>query len=211
MKLAPILVVSAVFATLAMAQRWEFGGGAGGGFYISDDITSPAGNASGKITTNLDASVWLGNNGAGHWGGELRYDFQLGDLELTSGGTKATFAAQTHSIHYDVVWNFTTPEAAVRPFVAVGAGIKDYVGTGTQVAYQPLEGIALLTKASDLTPLASAGAGFKFQLSRHVNFRIEVRDYLTPFPKQVITPNTGAKVSGWLQDFVPLAGISYTN
>lgn len=211
MKLARMLVVCAAFATMAMAQRWEFGGGAGGGFYTSQDITSPGADASAKITSNLDASVWVGNNSAGHWGGELRYDFQMGDLQLSNGSTKATFGAQTHSIHYDIVWYGTTPEAAIRPYVAVGAGIKDYVGTGTQVVYQPLENVALLTKANDITPLISAGAGVKFQLSRHVNLRLEVHDYLTPFPKQVITPNAGAKVGGWLQDFVPLVGISYVN
>lgn len=211
MKSARMLAVCAVFTTMAMAQRWEFGGGVGGGFYTSQDISSPGGSASAKIASNLDASVWLGNNGAGHWSGELRYDFQMGDLQLSGQGTKATFGAQTHSIHYDLVWNASSAEAAVRPFVAVGAGIKDYVGTGTQVAFQPLENIALLTKASDITPLISAGGGIKFQLSRHTMFRVEIRDYLTPFPKQVITPNAGAKVSGWLMDFVPLVGISYLN
>ena len=39
--------------------------------------------------------------------------------------------------------------------------------------------------------------------------RVEVHDFLTPFPKQVIAPNQGAKVGGWLQDFVPMVGISY--
>ena len=79
------------------------------------------------------------------------------------------------------------------------------------MVYQPLSNIALLTQAQDLTPLVSAGGGVKMQLSSRVQLRIEVHDYLTPFPKQVITPNTGSKAGGWLQDFVPMVGISYTS
>ena len=57
----------------------------------------------------------------------------------------------------------------------------------------------------------SVGGGVKFQLSPHVQLRLDVHDYMTPFPKNVITPNSGAKVGGWLMDFVPMVGISYTN
>jgi hypothetical protein len=92
----------------------------------------------------------------------------------------------------------------------VGGGVKLYQGTGAQVAYQPLSNYALLTQQQDLTPMVSAGAGLKFQMSQHVQIRLDVHDYLTPFPKNVITPNTGAKVGGWLQDIVPMVGISYT-
>ena len=95
--------------------------------------------------------------------------------------------------------------------VAVGAGVKLYQGTGAQVAYQPLSNIALLTQQQDLAPLVSAGGGVKFQLSPHLQIRMDVHDYLTPFPKNVITPNMGGKVGGWLQDIVPMIGISYTN
>jgi hypothetical protein len=79
------------------------------------------------------------------------------------------------------------------------------------VVYQPLSNFALLTAQQDLAPLVSAGAGVKFQISSHVQLRLDVHDYLTPFPKNVITPNVGSKVGGWLQDFVPMIGISYTN
>jgi len=45
----------------------------------------------------------------------------------------------------------------------------------------------------------------------HIHAQLNVHDYATPFPKNVITPNSGAKVGGWLMDFVPMIGISYTN
>ena len=49
------------------------------------------------------------------------------------------------------------------------------------------------------------------QISQHVQLRFELHDYATPFPKQVVAPNQGAKVGGWLMDFVPSVGISYTS
>ncbi len=211
MKLTQIFVVCLAIAIIpaALAQTWEFGGGVGGGFYTSQDITAPGASASAKIDTNLAASAWLDNNGSGHWGGDLRYDYQLGDLALNSGSTHASFGAQTYALHYDVLWYATPNGSKVRPFVAAGGGIKVYRGTGTEVVYQPLSGIALLTKGQDLTPLVSVGAGIKMQLSSHIQFRLELHDYLTTFPKNVITPNQGAKVGGWMQDFVPMAGLSY--
>lgn len=198
-------------APSAFAQRWEVGGGAGGGFYTSQDISGASGSASAKIQSNVAGSAWLDNNGSGKWGGELRYDYQMGALELSSGSTQATFAAHSQAAHYDILYHFAPNGAKVRPFVSAGAGIKIYSGTGAQVVYQPLSNIALLTQSQDLVPLVSAGGGVKMQIGSRVQLRVEVHDYLTPFPKQVITPNTGNKSGGWLQDFVPMVGISYTS
>jgi Outer membrane protein beta-barrel domain len=212
MKSATTLVVcfAAAFAPAAMAQKWEFGGGVGGGFYTSQDVTSSVGSAAAKLTSNLAGSVWLANNSSGRWGGEIRADYQLGDLSLNSGGTTATFGARTYALHYDILWHAAPAGSKIRPFVAFGAGIKVFQGTGAQVVYQPLSNFALLTQQQDLTPMASAGGGVKVQLTPHLQLRAEIHDYLTPFPKKVITPSSNAKVGGWLQDFVPMIGISYT-
>ncbi len=209
MKFTRLFVVCALAALpQAWAQKWEFGGGVGGGFYTSHDVTAPGGSAAAKIQTNLAGSVWLGNSKE-HWGGELRYDYQMGDLQLNQGSTQAVFGARSQAVHYDLLWHFTGSETAVRPFVAAGGGVKIFQGTGTEVAYQPLSNFALLTKAQDLTGLLSVGAGLKMRLATHVALRLEVHDFLTPFPKQVITPAANAKVSGWMQDIVPMAGLAF--
>jgi hypothetical protein len=192
-----------------MAQRWEVGGAVGGGFYTSQDVSSGGSSASAKIESNISGSTWVGNNG-NRWGGELRYDYQGGNFLLNQGSTQASFGAHSYAVHYDVLWHFADAESRIRPFVGAGAGIKVYQGTGSEVAYQPLSNYALLTKQQDLTPLVSVGGGIKFALSSHLQFRVEVHDYLTPFPKKVITPIQGAHVGGWLQDFVPMAGLAYT-
>lgn len=213
MRSARTLVVcfAAVLAPFAMAQKWEFGGGVGGGFYTSQDVTASTGSASAKIGSNMAGSAWMANNTSGRWGGEMRFDYQLGNLDLNSGGSSASFAARTYGIHYDALWYAAPNGAKVRPFVAAGVGAKMYVGTGAPQAFQPLSNYALLTHDQEFLPMISAGGGVKMQVGSRVQLRVELHDYMTPFPKRVITPNTGAKVGGWLQDFVPSIGISFTS
>lgn len=210
MKPIRLCVFCAMLATLpsALAQKWEFGGAVGGGFFTSQTVSGPGGSADANFAKGLVASAWLGNNSGRRLGGELRYDFQMGDMQLSSSGTHATFGAQSHAVHYDFLLHAGSEEARVRPFVAAGAGIKLYRGTGTETVYQPLQQLALLTKTTDLRPLISVGGGVKFRLSHAVSLRVEVHDYLTPFPKEVITPALKASVGGWLQDIVPAIALS---
>lgn len=196
-------------APLALAQRWEVGGAAGGSFYTSETITNPAGDARGGLADGFAVSGWLANNTGNVIGGELRYDYEHSDLQLSSNGTNVSFGAQTNSVHYDVLLHFAPSESHLRPFIAAGAGVKLYSGTGTEQAYQPLSDIALLTKTSQLEPVVSIGGGLKFALTQSASLRLEVHDYLSPFPQNVIAPNVGSKVGGWLSDFVISAGVSF--
>ena len=203
-----LFVVVLLTTPAAFAQKWEFGGGAGGGFYTSKDVSAPSGSAAAKFSSNIAASAWLANNNGKRWGGELRYDYQRGDAQLNSGGKTANFGAQTQAVHYDFQYHFAPGESNVRPFVGFGGGFKMYQGTGTETISQPLSQIGLLTKTTDLKGLVSVGAGIKFRVARNIGFRAEVHDYLTPFPQKVIAPSVGAKVGGWIQDIVVSFGIS---
>jgi hypothetical protein len=194
----------------AMAQKWEFGGGVGGSFYMSRDISNGAAKASAKIETNVASGVWLGENLGNRWGGEVRYDYQRGDLQLKSGAVSTSFSGDTHALHYDILWHATPRGSKVRPFLAAGAGIKDYRGTGQELPSQPLSQFALLTKGNELKALLSLGAGVKWQATPSLQVRLEVHDYITPFPKEIIVPNVGSHVSGILQNIVPMIAIAYT-
>jgi len=195
----------------AFAQNWEVGAGGGGNFYTSQTFTNPSGNASGKLASGFIVSAWLDNNTSGQFGGELRYDYEHSDLKLSSDGTNVSFGgAQTNAIHYDAVFRFASHEARVSPYVTGGVGIKDYSGTGTEQVFQPLSDIALLTKTSQFKPLLVFGGGVKFQLTSNINFRVELHDFMTPFPDKVIAPALGSKVGGWLSDFAAMAGISFS-
>ncbi len=197
------------FAPAAVAQRWEFGGGAGGSFYPANTITNGSASASIDGQTSIAGGLWLANNVSSHWGGEARIDYSRGDLQLSSGGTQASFNSEAYALHYDFQWYPVRSESRVRPYVAVGGGIKYYRGIGNQVEFQPLSQFALLTQTSQLKPLLSVGAGVKFRVTDHFGVRVEVHDYLTTFPNDVVAPNVNSKISGWMQDIVPMVGLSY--
>jgi hypothetical protein len=193
----------------AMAQKWEFGVGGGGGFYTPQDVTLGSTSASAKFKTSAAVSTWVGNNMGDRWGGELRYSYQLGDAQLKQGGSEAVFGAESHTVNYNFLWYTKPSEASVRPFLSAGAGIKFFRGTGTEGITQPLSQYALLTKANDLTGVVSIGGGVKVKLGTRAWLRLDVHDYMSPFPKQVITPNVGANVEGWMHDIVPMVSISF--
>ncbi len=206
-RLSAFLTLISLFAPFAAAQKWEFGGGAGGGFYPSHDVTNGTQTGSVKIATGVAASAWLANNTSRLWGGELRYDYQLGDLTVSSQSTKAAFGARTQAMHYDFLLHGAGKEAKVRPFAAFGGGVKFYQGTGTEVAVQPLNGLALLTKATDTRGMVSVGGGIKFN-ARRLGLRVEAHDFMTPFPDKVIVAARSASIGGWLHDIVLSVGLS---
>jgi hypothetical protein len=195
--------------SVAFAQKWEVGAAAGGSFYTSQTVQNAIANADAKLANGFALSGWLANNNNNTIGGEFRYDYERSGLKLGSHGTNVNFGGMTNAIHYDFLLHFAPTESHVRPFIAGGAGVKVYSGTGTEQVFQPLSDIALLTKTSQLEPLVSVGGGLKFALTRSSMLRLEAHDYLTPFPKNVIAPAQGSKVGGWLSDFVLSAGLSF--
>jgi len=190
--------------------KWEIGVLGGGGFYNSASVSSPAGSGDAGIKNSVAVGAFLGNDLYKHLGGELRYEFFPGDLKVSSGGTEATFSGLAHAIHYDFLFHFAPKGSRIRPFVSAGGGVKLYQGTARATVTQPLSALALLTNTHEIKGLGVFGGGVKAQVSSHVMLRFEVQDFLTPFPRQVIAPAPGAKISGLLNDIVFLAGLGIT-
>jgi hypothetical protein len=202
--LAPLALIQA-----GLAQGWEAGASGGVGFTNQLAVSNVAGRASAGFTGTAAASGYLGQDLYRYLGGEVRYTFRPSDLQLSSGAGKVRFDGLSHALHYDLVVHNKPAGSPARLFLAAGAGFRVFRGTGRETAYQPLQEFALLTKTQEWKPLISIGGGVKVAVSSRLSFRAEFRDYVSPFPKKVITPSTGAKLSGWLHDIVPLAGISY--
>jgi len=201
---APLAVAPA-----ALGQSWEVGFGGGGTFSTSTTVQNPSGNGSAGFAPGFAVSAWLGNNVNNSVGGEFRYDYERTDLRLSSGGTTVNFGGQTNAVHYDVVLHMAPAESHIRPFIVAGAGVKLFSGTGTEEAFQPLSNLALLTKTSQIEPVVSVGGGVKIALSHSAVLRLEVHDYLSPYPTNVIAPAPGSKIGGWLSDLVVSAGFSF--
>src|SRR5579863_10552832 len=93
--LSLMFLALATLTPAAFAQKWEVGFGGGGSFLTSETITNPAGNANATRDPGLALSAWLDNSiGSGVISGELRYDYEMGDLKLSSAGTSTTFASR---------------------------------------------------------------------------------------------------------------------
>lgn len=202
--------LSLLFAGVGAAQEWEVGGMASYGFYHNADATNPSGSASAGFNPGPAFGAVVGYSSSSLFGGEFRYSYEMNNLKLSSDGTSTSFGGQAHMLGYELIIHPRyRHEMKIQPFLAVGGGMKLYRGTGAEQDYQPLEQFALLTKTQQVEPMISFGGGFKVMLSPHVLLRGEVRDYISPFPTNVIAPVSPTKISGWLNDFVPMIGISY--
>lgn len=196
---------------LQAQENYEFGGLAAGSFYKGTSVG--AGSTSGTIgyQPGGGGGVYFDQNMSGHWGGELRYLYARNNLKLTSGGAEATFAGQTHNIGYDLLVHVQHPDAKIRLFAAVGAGMKIYQGTGAERAIQPLSNLVILTNTNQTVFAGDFGGGVKIRLGGRLTVRIEVRDYITEVPDKLFAPVPGAHISGnAMHQIVPAFGIGYT-
>jgi hypothetical protein len=202
-------VVILAAATAASAQQWEFGA-VGGGSLLSDvPVSGPAGKATAGFAPGAAFGAFFGENLYPHWTGEVRYEYLQSDLRLSSGGQTATFTGGAHAVHFDILYHTNRKESRTQFFASVGGGAKVFEGTGAPQAYQPLSQFGYFTKAQDVKPMVSVGGGLTYQLAPRIFLRAEIRDFLTAFPTQLITPAPGMKFGSLLNDIVPLVGITY--
>jgi hypothetical protein len=208
MRSIAIVVCMMAASGAALAQQWEVGGLAGGGFVPGVTLTAGAGKATTGFQSGGAFGAFVGQNLYPRIAGEIHYAYMQSNLKLESGSTKVTFSGHAHVIHYDLIFH-TSRKGRAQFFAAAGGGLKVFRGTGREAAYQPLSQFAYLTRTQQLKPMVSVGGGVKMQIAPRMFLRTEVRDYITPFPKDVITPAPGTKVARMLHDLVPMAGISF--
>lgn len=64
-------------------------------------------------------------------------------------------------------------------------------------------------KGTDSRALLTFGGGMEWSVSTRWALRLDLRDYATTFPTNVIVPASGAHLSGWLHDFVAAVGVTF--
>ena len=204
-----ILLLALLFPAAGAAQ---YGFGAVGGYAAPSfglSVENGSGSASAGFAHGGLAGLIAGMNSTRYLGGETRYLVQFSSMKLSQGGTDVRFSARTHILHYDLLIHARPRGAPMRPYAAVGGGVKFYQGTGDEQTFQPLIQFAALTHTTQIKPMISAGGGVKFRLSPHMELRVEARDYITPAPEKLITPVPGARLKGWIHDVAPMAAIVY--
>jgi len=193
--------------SLSLCQNWEVG--AAGGYGFIRDVSVSSGTVTGKagFGSGYAFGALLGSQFNRIAGGEIRYTYRADDLRVSSGSTTAKAAARSQALHYDVLIHAAPKDSPIRPFLALGGGVKFYQGTGVEPAFQPLNNLVILTHTSEAQPLISVGGGVKFAVTKRTLVRLDVRDYATPLPTSLLAA-PGSKMSGWIHDFVFLVGVS---
>lgn len=195
----------------AFAQpKWELGIGAGYGFAKDNTVTNPSGSADTGLENGLILTAAGGHHMYRHLSGEVRYTYRKGNPMVSGGGSKVTFAGESHAVNYDFLLHTSPREAKVRPYFAVGGGVKVFRGTGEESAFQPLSDFVLLTRTSEVVPLLSVGGGVSVRVASYAVLRFDFRDHMSPFPEDVIQPAPGAKIGGILHDFLPMVSLGFT-
>src|SRR6266851_1205436 len=196
-------------ACMAQEHDWEVGGAVGYGLMRNATISNATGSVSAGMDNRFAAGAVIGQDLYQHFGGEVRYTFRDNDLVLKSAGQKVNMDGDSHLIHYDLLFHALGKSSRIRPFAAAGGGMRLFRGTGHEYANQPFSDFALLTRTTQVKPLISVGGGVKVRLTNHTAIRVDFRDYISPFPENLFVTAPAAKIRGWLNDFVPLVGVSY--
>jgi hypothetical protein len=195
--------------TLATAQDWEAGGAAGFGFYRSVAISGLTSSGSAGFGPRFVLGAVAGKSFAEHLAIEGRYIYQDGDLQIRGRGTEANLDGDSSALLGELVCSLLRRHAWLRPYFAAGGGVKVYRGTQNAAADEPLMDLALLHHATQAVALVSYGGGVKWHFAEHWWARLDLRDYVTPFPTRVISAAPGVHLNGRLHDFVPTLGLSW--
>ena len=203
------LAALAMFAAAASAQNWEIGGAIGNGYYRNATVTATSVSGQAGVDNAISPSVVVCDNMYEHVSGEFRYLYQGGQPFVSQGSVTSTMPGKSHTFVYDGLIQLFGRERRIRPYAAIGAGVKGYVTPGPAPYPELLPKVAALLGTSQWTLVGSVGAGVKVKVQQHVIVRFDLRDYLTEFPKKQIAPASGASVSGLLQQITPMGGVSF--
>jgi len=189
------IFVLAASAACASAQ-WEVGVAGGYSAPRTIPVTAPAGSGTVGFAPGTAFSAWVGQDVKRYLGGEVRYSYIMGDARVQSGGATTTFPAASHVLEYDLMLH-TSNRGPVQIFLAAGGGVRIFDWTSQ-------------TAPRTSKPMGSVGYGLKFRLAKGVTFRLETRDYITPFPTEAIPPGLGITFGRTItHDFVPMAGFGF--
>ena len=204
-----ILVVLLLGCT-AFAQQFELGANIGYGFYRNGSVYSGSGSAQAGIRNRFAAGIFLSDNFSRYVSAEFSYLYHDGHPFLQTPGVKADIQGNSDALTGQLLFHFKPREHRWRPFLAGGAGGKEYIIAGPEPFPQPIPQIATLTTNDVWKVVFSVGGGVKYRLLSHMLLRGEFRDYLTTFPRQQIVPAPHNTARGIFEQFTPLFGISYT-
>jgi hypothetical protein len=210
------VALTLIVSPLCRAQGWEVGAVAGYGAYSNASIVNNIGESASagfhRFYQGWALGATFGEDEYNYIGGEVRYLFQWDSPELRFQGTRATIDGYSNVVVYDLLIHMRSQGKRIRPYVAGGGGVKVYTGSNLRflTLTQPLPQFAVLQPCTEVEPAVSLGAGLKYRVKRHVFLRADFRAYMTPLPDKLFRTTPLSAIRGWVYDFVPQLGVSYT-
>lgn len=194
----------------ALAQPYEVGATVGYGIYHDGTIFSADGTANAGIRNRFAAGILLADEFSKYVSAEFDYLYHDGHPFLDAPGVKSDIQGNSDALTMSLLFHFKPRESRWRPFLAGGAGAKEYVIAGPEPFPQPIPQIASLTTNDVWKTVFTLGGGVQFRLIPHMELRAEFRDYITTFPRQEIVPAPHNTARGIFEQFTPLFGIGYS-
>jgi hypothetical protein len=202
-------------AATASAQEWDVG--VIGGFGAAHDFTVKRGDgatASAGFKNGAVYGVYGGEDMFPYWSGEATYLYRQSSLKESTTGISESFAAHTHLMTGEILAHFRPRESKMRPFFSFGGGLKVLAGTGDEGSPQRLclsssTCFAALTHTREIQPVGVIGAGIKYKVNNHLRLRVQVRDFLSAKPRDVIAPGPSSSLSGFGNDVIATFSVGY--
>jgi opacity protein-like surface antigen len=174
---ARLVVMAVMLVSGGMAQDWEVGGSVGYGAYRSGTVFGSNGQtATAEILNRFTAGAVVADQPYDFISAELRWTYQDGHAVLTAAGVREEMDGHSHTVTYDVLFHFHRRERRLRPFFAVGAGIKGYIANGPPPQQNPLAAVATLVERDEWKPVLDLGGGVKYRLTEKIQLRFDFRD-----------------------------------
>ena len=124
----------------------------------------------------------LGDEFSDYVSAEFRYLYHDGHPFLEAPGVKTDIQGQSDALTIELLFHFKPREHRLRPFLAGGAGAKEYIIAGPAPFPQPIPQIASLTTNDVWKVVFSVGGGVKYRLRPHVLLRAEFGTISRRFP-----------------------------
>ena len=177
MRLAPVVLLLCAFAGVSPAQVGEISVSLGESLFKNNKLG--AGSATDlltqyKVVDGFRIGARLTLNTKRFIGHEFGYAYSRSKLGLTNASDQASMP--THQGFYDFLLYVTPEGSPIRPFVAGGGQFSTFVPPGASVTY-----------GTGTTKYGlNYGAGLKVKLSPIFALRLDLRDYFTPKPFDLI-------------------------
>jgi hypothetical protein len=139
------IAIGILFAATAFAQQYELGADIGYGIYHNGTIFSSAGTAEAGIRNRFAAGIVFGDEFSPYVSAEFQYLYHDGHPFLQAPGVRTDIQGNSEALTYNLLFHFKTREHRWRPYLAGGAGGKEYVIAGPEPFPQPIPQIASLT------------------------------------------------------------------